>query len=546
MRKIIRLLLAFLLVFLCWSFLKTVGYQPAFNGNPPDFYYLKGAYHIHSTFSDGTASLQEICTQAKKAGLDFIVLTDHGNPNSDSLNQDKIVRDVLVVGGTEVSTTAGHLVCFGFKPPAYNLVSYLPLTLNEIRRSGGSCFAAHPFDAKIPFTQLEQAVIDGMEILNCYHLIRSINPFKLLIYLGENLFHTNYAMLKLLFYPGDALRAWDAKNRKRPVAGIFALDAHGAKIPLIVPAYYELFKFFNIYVRVEQPERKDAARCAEDIKAALARGNFFSVLEAIGSANGFDFYFQDKAERISRAGEFSQSEGELIIKTPFEFPTRLKIIHNGQVFRDIRNNSRQIVKIAVKEQGFYRLEVFQEESRFSNLIWILSNPIYLGAPRSKEETEPAAEDHLALEQIFLTALKAEQNQASQSRLEIENELIRWNFCLGQSGKQDFWSALAYRKEFSPADYNGLVLEIRSEKRFPLWINLRSISAGKEIDWRQEFFVDQEWQKIVIPFRQLRSFQKQSEDLKKLKAEALFIVADNMLLPAGFKAAVELRLLGFYK
>ena len=40
-------------------------------------YISKGAFHLHSTYSDGTGTIPEIVRDAKKAGLDWIIITDH-------------------------------------------------------------------------------------------------------------------------------------------------------------------------------------------------------------------------------------------------------------------------------------------------------------------------------------------------------------------------------------------------------------------------------------------------------------------------------------
>lgn len=41
---------------------------------------LKGDLHMHSNFSDGTSTMIEMATAAKKAGLSYIAITDHGSP----------------------------------------------------------------------------------------------------------------------------------------------------------------------------------------------------------------------------------------------------------------------------------------------------------------------------------------------------------------------------------------------------------------------------------------------------------------------------------
>ena len=40
---------------------------------------VKGAYHVHSERSDGTGTSDDIAAAAARAGLQFVILTDHGN-----------------------------------------------------------------------------------------------------------------------------------------------------------------------------------------------------------------------------------------------------------------------------------------------------------------------------------------------------------------------------------------------------------------------------------------------------------------------------------
>src|SRR5438045_101386 len=44
---------------------------------PPEIVY--GGYHVHSVISDGTGTVDEIAAAAARAGLQFIILTDHGD-----------------------------------------------------------------------------------------------------------------------------------------------------------------------------------------------------------------------------------------------------------------------------------------------------------------------------------------------------------------------------------------------------------------------------------------------------------------------------------
>ena len=44
----------------------------------PDVLTVRGALHVHTRRSDGTGTPDEVAKAAGAAGLDFVVLTDHG------------------------------------------------------------------------------------------------------------------------------------------------------------------------------------------------------------------------------------------------------------------------------------------------------------------------------------------------------------------------------------------------------------------------------------------------------------------------------------
>jgi len=71
---------------------------------------VRGAYHVHTTRSDGRGTLDEVVRAARESGLRFVVVTDH----EVLAPEEQGYRDgVLVVKGTEISTPFGHVVALG-------------------------------------------------------------------------------------------------------------------------------------------------------------------------------------------------------------------------------------------------------------------------------------------------------------------------------------------------------------------------------------------------------------------------------------------------
>ena len=73
---------------------------------------VRGAYHVHSSRSDGTGSIDEIAAAAARSGLQFVVLTDHGD-GTRPLEPPRYRAGVLCIDAAEINTASGHLVVLG-------------------------------------------------------------------------------------------------------------------------------------------------------------------------------------------------------------------------------------------------------------------------------------------------------------------------------------------------------------------------------------------------------------------------------------------------
>ena len=83
MKKILRIILVLFLIYSAWLGIGILSYKQHDSTSIQDsFHEIQGVYHIHTTHSDGTKTPAEIAKIASSASIDFIILTDHGNPNS--------------------------------------------------------------------------------------------------------------------------------------------------------------------------------------------------------------------------------------------------------------------------------------------------------------------------------------------------------------------------------------------------------------------------------------------------------------------------------
>jgi hypothetical protein len=81
---------------------------------------VSGAYHIHTTRSDGHGDRAQIAAAAARAGRQFVILTDHGDGTRPP-DPPVYIDGVLVLDGVEISSKDGHYVAIDMPRAPYPL-----------------------------------------------------------------------------------------------------------------------------------------------------------------------------------------------------------------------------------------------------------------------------------------------------------------------------------------------------------------------------------------------------------------------------------------
>ncbi|MCU0276936.1 MAG: hypothetical protein MUF02_08850, partial [Acidobacteria bacterium] len=385
-RKAGKALLLLLAAALAFTAFNGIFFAKRSNNRPLPPHYKKGVFHMHSLFSDGLGTSEEICRDAGDLNLDFVILTDHGRPNLRSSAATAWSHDTLLIGASEFSLHAGHLAAAGYRVPGYIFPPEAQEAIAEVERDRGVTFVSHPLDRKIPWTDWQARGFTGFEILSLYQLARKNALYLLTLFPLQYLLSPDYALTALVSYPRRELEIWDRFNREGKYFGIYALDSH-AKIPLgkktnlRFPSYGATFRILNIYVKVDRELERNAQAAAATIIAGLRRGSFFSVIESLAAANGFECYYLEAAGgRVEMGGDAERPGGTLVLELPFDFATDVVVLRDGAPFQAFRDNSRRRLAIPVAEPGVYRCEVSLHSGRFRRLPWILANPVFVARP----------------------------------------------------------------------------------------------------------------------------------------------------------------------
>ena len=372
-KKILIILLAFVSIYILWFFLNLLIFR-TYKSLPTeaDPLEIEGVYHLHTQFSDGRKRVDEIAKIASQADLNFIIITDHGSPNYESYASQGWKEGVLVLAGSELSVSRGHLVALGFNLPSRKFSQKAEHAAYEIEGAGGFSIIAHPY-SKTNWSWGEFIGYSGIEIMNADSMLRR-NIFAFLPSLPALLFNPKYAFLKSLDNPYRNLRKWDELNNIHPIYSYFGTDAH--------LFYRPLFESFHLHLLLQASLSKDFNEAKDQVYESLRSGRFYNAVHSAAHAKGFRFWGEKGAEKLLMGNETSLSSPvTLHIQAPFSFNAEIHLIHNGKsIYRSMDVHSSYVAS----QPGTYRAEVYlKERSPLSkNIPWIVSNPIFI-----KEDTK---------------------------------------------------------------------------------------------------------------------------------------------------------------
>jgi hypothetical protein len=344
--------------------------------------------HVHSTYSDGTATVAEIVAATADAGADCVLLTDHDTLEARRRGEEGWRDGVLALVGHEVSPRAGHLLVFGVEAEVPHRGRGEREICADVRAAGGVAFAAHPFSQGSrmsrliapphPWTLLEDGICGGIELWSlssdCAEAWRT--PWEAIRFLRDPAAAVGGP-------PARHLRRWDELCAHRRVPAIGGLDAHqkgiriGGRVRSPMPnARY--FALLQTHVLLESAPSGSLVTDAAAIYAALREGRCYLSLEALAPGRGLRFWAQD-GERAAPMGA-RVDPGRWSLQAIAPRRARLRLLRDGAPLCEVEGER---FERDVAEPGCYRLEARLPGDERDRL-WLVSNPIYVRADRSAE------------------------------------------------------------------------------------------------------------------------------------------------------------------
>ncbi|MBI4395155.1 MAG: PHP domain-containing protein [Candidatus Omnitrophica bacterium] len=345
----------------CTFVIRTPAFTPPKNQKPHLF---RGVVHVHTEYShDSKAPLALIIKTAKKAGLDFVVVTDHNNLNALRTYQKmNLPNHPLLIFGDEISTwNEGHLIGLGIKEEPHNTGNTQGI-VDFIHGQEGYAIIAHPLSPRKPWPNWDVQHFDGLEVFCFSDTFYAADPRSLSL---KALFFTPRGFIKsVLENPDAGLKLWDEHLKSgRHVAAFGSTDAHLKFYWHGLYAENLLLYFQTVTMYVQAKEFK-----AEKIVESLGRGKSFIAFEIYGPAQDFSFSAL-VGNKVYEAGDVVLSELpiQFVVKTPKT--AQIKLIHNGST---VKEGLGTTLEYETQARGYWRSEVYVDGK-----LWIISNPIYV-------------------------------------------------------------------------------------------------------------------------------------------------------------------------
>jgi hypothetical protein len=350
---------------------------------------IVGNLHLHTTTSDGTETHDEVALAAIRAGLDFIIYTDH-NICVEGIEGWYQAPDgsgrILRLMGQEVNDAnlepeRNHLLCHLITGDLTDVAAEPQRLIDRVIEQGGLCFIAHPLerpgyspDDIYSWVSWEVTGFTGIELWNAMTDIKwqlRTLPRGLLGAYLPNLLAWGAP------FP-EMLAKWDElTGAGQKVVAIGSSDVHGwsftwGLLRRRIYAYEYLFRAVNTHLLLEESLAGDAGRARDQVYHALKAGHCFVSNDLVGPAQGFTFTAGSGQRQASMGDTLAlQDEATFYVFSPHQ--AKLRLLQDGL---PVAETYGQHLAWHTTEPGVYRVEAYRHFWGWQR-GWVFTNPIYV-------------------------------------------------------------------------------------------------------------------------------------------------------------------------
>ena len=351
-------------------------------------YEYVGNLHIHTPYSDGHGTHDEIALAAIKAELDFVVVTDHniwvnGMDGYRYLDRHR----VLLLTGEELHDRnripqKNHLLAYEAQCELAPYADNPQRLIDTIQNEGGLSFIAHPIDPELSrFNEPDLSWVDwevdgftGLEIWNFMSEFKSH-----LRSIPAALFYAYFPSFSSCGPYQEVLDRWDRMLAEgKHIVGIGGADAHAIPYRLgpltrVIFPYGFLFKTVNTHVLMDEPFSGDVQVDRRRLFHNIRNGHCFIGYDLPQSTRGFRFIAHGDRGDVGMGESIDLTFG-ITLQVSVPQKSTIRLIREGFLVREWLAADNAVH--TVSQPGAYRVEILIE-FRGKSRTWILSNPIYV-------------------------------------------------------------------------------------------------------------------------------------------------------------------------
>lgn len=452
------------------------------------------AYHVHTTRSDGAGDRAAVAAAAARAGLNVVIVTDHGDGTREP-DAPAYLQGVLCIDGVEISTDGGHYVALGMARAPYPLGGEPAAVVEDVARLAGFGVVAHPESARPGLVWTDWGVpFDGLEWLSADTEWRNEPRMRLTRVLFDYVWRPGPALASILDRPVSTLARWDSLAAQRPVVALAGHDAHGGigastqegqRFAVAgVPSYDASFRSFSERVVLDAPLSGDAQTDARAVLAAVRQGRAFTAIDAIAGPAVLDFHATSERAIVPMGSTVEPGPAAFHAEAAMPSNARMVLLRNGQEVQSADGGPLHVEQALA--QGAYRVEIRVPGAPGTPPVpWVVSNPIYfLAHPAVAEPAAIAAVTPLPADVPW----HIEKDPSSTGTAAASAAEVRVDYTLGAGGRASQFVALVADLEGHRTGFRSVRFTAVADRPVRASVQLR-YPGGGGARWRKSFYAD---------------------------------------------------------
>ncbi len=351
--------------------------------NPNPTYTYRGSIHNHTVHSDGTGTIEEVVAAAARAGLDFLIITDHNtlvDQSQQGWRQGVFTLFDIEVHDPDLEPERNHCLTLNVSEDVSPFARDPQGLIDAVRERGGLTFLAHPIDPPgklipecFPWTEWDIEGFTGVELWNFMSEFRPYATSKAKAVV--------MAYFPQWFTTGpwpEMLAKWDELLQRQPTAAIGGPDAH-AQVYHLGPLkrrflpYDYCYRAVNTHIVTSEPFTHDFDHDRRLLYEALAAGRAWIGYDMLHATEGFE-YVGETEKGVTHMGASVSLEDHPTLRVQTPAAGHIKLIRAGSGV--VAEAKGRTLRFQPDRPGAYRVEVWKRWW-FKPRGWIFSNPIYV-------------------------------------------------------------------------------------------------------------------------------------------------------------------------